>query len=69
MIALEPSNPRAMPAAWAATKGSTDSGEIPAKVSLKTRPIVTAGLANEVDEVKKYAEPIQAATEIAMMFS
>ena len=40
--------------------GVTDFGEIPANESVKIRPIVTAGLANEVDDVKKYALAIQA---------
>ena len=31
---------------------------MPAKVSLKARPIVIAGLAKLVDEVKKYAAPM-----------
>jgi hypothetical protein len=35
---------------------------MPAKVSLNMREMVTAGLANEVDEVNQYAAPIQAAT-------
>ncbi len=30
----------------------TDAGSMPAKVSLKARPMVTAGLAKLVDEVK-----------------
>jgi hypothetical protein len=33
--------------------GRTDTGFIPAKVSENALPIVTAGFANEVDEVKK----------------
>jgi hypothetical protein len=44
------------------TNIGTDSGAIPANVLLKLRATVTAGLANEVDEVKKYAPVIQAAT-------
>ncbi len=35
---------------------------IPANESLKVLPIVTAGFANDVELVKKYALPIQAAT-------
>ena len=38
---------------------------MPAKVSLNIREMVTAGLANEVDEVNQYAAPIQAATATA----
>ncbi len=36
----------------------TEPGAIPAKVSLNARPMVTAGLANEVDEVNQYADPM-----------
>ena len=32
---------------------------MPAKVSLNIRAMVTAGLANEVEEVNQYAAPIQ----------
>jgi hypothetical protein len=32
---------------------ATDEGAMPAKLSLKIRPIVTAGFAKEVEEVKK----------------
>jgi hypothetical protein len=38
---------------WAEMYGKTDAGAMPAKVSLNTRPMVTAGLAKDVDEVKK----------------
>ena len=31
---------------------------MPAKVSVKARPTVTAGLAKEVDEVNQYAAPM-----------
>ena len=31
---------------------------MPAKVSEKTRPIVTAGLANDVEDVNQYADPM-----------
>lgn len=34
-------------------KSGADSGEMPAKESVKIRPIVTAGFAKDVDEVKK----------------
>ncbi len=44
---------RTPPTSWAATNGATDAGAIPAKVSLKTRPTVTAGLAKQVDEVNQ----------------
>lgn len=42
-----------------------DAGAIPAKVSEKMRPMVTAGLANEVELVNQYAAPIYAATAAA----
>jgi hypothetical protein len=41
---------------------AAECGAIPAKLLEKVRPMVIAGLANEVDEVKKYAAKIQAAT-------
>ena len=44
------------------TNIGTDSGAIPANVLLRPRATVTAGFANEVDEVKKYAPVIHAAT-------
>lgn len=49
--------------------GSKDPGAMPENVFVNTRPKVTAGLANEVDDVKKYAEPIQAATETGIHLS
>jgi hypothetical protein len=42
--------------------GNTEVGAIPAKVSVNIRPTVTAGFANDVEDVKRYADPIQAAT-------
>ena len=36
----------APPTIWASTKAGTDAGWIPAKVSVRARPTVTAGLAN-----------------------
>ena len=50
------------PANCAATKGSTSSGRMPAKVSERERAMVTAGLANEVDDVNQYAAAMYAAT-------
>ena len=41
------------------------AGAIPAKVSENIRPIVTAGLANEVELVNQYAAPIYAPTAAA----
>ena len=35
---------------------------MPAKVSVNIRPTVTAGLANDVEDVNQYAAPIHAAT-------
>lgn len=35
---------------------------MPAKVSVKIRPIVTAGLAKEVEDVNQYAAPTKAPT-------
>ncbi len=34
---------------WASTNGGIEPGAIPAKVSEKIRPMVTAGLAKEVE--------------------
>ena len=45
--------PRAAPTSWAAMNAGTDAGAIPVKVSVNIRPMVTAGLAKEVEEVKK----------------
>ena len=36
----------------------TEAGAMPAKVSENIRPIVTAGLANEVELVNQYAAPM-----------
>lgn len=41
---------------WMGTNAIAAGGSIPEKVSVKTRAMVTAGLANEVDAVKKQAE-------------
>ena len=38
------------------TKAAAEDGSIPANVSVNTLPMVTAGLANEVEVVKKYAD-------------
>ena len=48
----------APPTIWAAMKAGTDDGAMPAKVSENIRPMVMAGLAKLVEEVKKYAAPI-----------
>jgi hypothetical protein len=39
-------------------KNRADVGAMPAKVSEKIRPTVTAGFANEVELVNQYAAPI-----------
>jgi hypothetical protein len=61
--------PSNAPTSWAIMNGRTDAGLIPAKVSENTRPIVTAGFANDVDEVNRYADPIQAATATGINLS
>ena len=43
---------------WAAMKAGTDEGAMPAKVLENIRPMVIAGLAKLVEEVKKYAAPM-----------
>ena len=53
VTALTASMPNAAPSSCAAMNGRTEPGSIPAKVLLNTLPIVTAGFAKEVDEVKK----------------
>src|SRR5690606_8437933 len=58
--------PIAPPASCAPMKGSADSGEIPANVSVKIRPTVTAGFANAVDDVNQYAAPMYAPTAAPM---
>ena len=42
--------------------GGASIGRMPAKVSLNVRAIVTAGFANEVDEVNQYAAVMYEAT-------
>ena len=54
--------PIAAPINCITTNIGTDSGAMPAKVLLSDRATVTAGFASEVDDVKKYAPVIQAAT-------
>ena len=49
---------RMPPMTCAAMKLRTDDGAIPAKVSENIRPMVMAGLAKLVEEVKKYAAPM-----------
>ena len=54
--------PRTAPTACAATNPGTDADAIPANVPVNARPMVTAGLANDVDDVAQYAAPTQPAT-------
>ena len=49
---------RMPPIICAPMKLGTDDGAIPAKVSENIRPVVMAGLAKLVEEVKKYAAPM-----------
>ena len=55
------------PASCAATNVGTSTGRIPANVSESDRAIVTAGFANDVDEVNQYAAVMYAATANATM--
>jgi hypothetical protein len=50
-------------------KPKTDALSIPAGASVKIRAIVTAGLANDVEEVKKYAANIQSGISFHALFS
>jgi hypothetical protein len=45
--------PSAAPMTWASMKPGTEAGAMPAKVLLKIRPTLTAGLANDVEEVNQ----------------
>ena len=45
--------PTTAPTSWAATKPGTEAGAMPAKVSDRARPMVTAGLAKLVEEVNQ----------------
>ena len=51
-------SPTSPPTSWAAMKNRADVGAIPAKVSEKIRPTVTAGFAKDVELVNQYAAPI-----------
>src|SRR5262245_13489754 len=50
------------PKTWQRTNRGTLLGEMPAKVSVTARANVTAGLANDVEEVNQYALVMKAAT-------
>src|SRR5580692_10939693 len=54
--------PTSAPMNCATMKAGASSGRIPAKVFVRERAIVMAGLAKEVEAVNQYAAPIQAAT-------
>ncbi|RWA48635.1 hypothetical protein AU476_32205 [Cupriavidus sp. UYMSc13B] len=41
------------PPIWASTKPGTSCGRIPVKVSVSAQAMVSAGLANEVDDVNQ----------------
>ena len=56
--ALMIATPARPPMIWAAIKGGTEDGAIPAKLLENTRPTVMAGLAKLVEEVKQYAAPM-----------
>src|ERR1700687_4329625 len=55
------------PANCPATNVGTSTGRIPENVSESDRAIVTAGFANDVDEVNQYAAVMYAATANATM--
>ena len=46
------------PTIWAAMNDGTEDGAMPAKVAENIRPMVIAGLAKLVEDVKKYAAPM-----------
>jgi hypothetical protein len=50
--------PTTRPTSWAVTNPGTELGAIPENVSENARPRVTAGFANDVDEVNQYAAPM-----------
>src|SRR5688500_6633470 len=50
------------PATSATTKPGRSAGRIPANVSVKPRAIVTAALANDLDDVNQYAATMKHAT-------
>ena len=54
--------PMRQPTSCAGKKAKAEAGAIPAKVSLKIRPTVTAGLAKLADDVKKQAAAMYDAT-------
>src|SRR6185503_625283 len=60
--AVASARPSAPPIACAATNAGTSLGSMPANVSVSARASVTAGLANEVDDVNQYAEVMYAPT-------
>ena len=46
------------PMIWAVMNPGAELGALPAKVSENILPIVTAGFANEVEQVNQYAAPM-----------
>ena len=54
------------PTIWPPINSGTLRGEIPAKVSVIARANVTAGLANDVEEVNQYALVMKAATNVGI---
>ena len=57
------------PSNWPIKKNLTDIGAIPVKVSVNTLAIVTAGLANDVEDVNQYPAVINSATPMATEFA
>src|SRR5262249_32617826 len=57
-------NATAAPTSCAATNPGTHEGAMPANVSVSDRATVTAGFANDVDDVNQYAAPMYDATAI-----
>lgn len=53
---------RLRPVRWCSNESGTEAGVIPAKVSVKTRPMVAAGLAKPVEEVNPWGAPMWAPT-------
>lgn len=69
VIFLAANKPKLAPINCAAINAITDSGEIPTTELVKIRPMVIAGLANEVLEVNNIAPKIQSGTYIAIKSS
>src|SRR5215475_5814826 len=52
----------AAPMSWATMNSGASAGRMPAKVSVSVRATVTAGFANEVEDVNQYAPVMYAPT-------